>query len=65
MKNQDAFGERWPGSTVGPGIMQSRTVDRGDSPAVRDLKESLGDTFGSGDLQMSLVSDRKILSCEI
>lgn len=59
------FGERWPGSTVGLGTMQSHSVDRGDSPDVRDSKESPGDAFGSGDLQMSFISDHKMLPCGI
>lgn len=40
--------------------MQSRIVDHDDSPDVRDSKESLGDAFGSGDLQISLISDHKM-----
>lgn len=39
---------------------ESRIVDHDDSPDVRDSKESLGDAFGSGDLQMSFISDRKM-----
>lgn len=45
--------------------MQSRIVDRGDSPDVRDSKESLRDAFGSGDLQVSLISDLKMRNVTI
>jgi hypothetical protein len=45
--------------------MQRCSVDRGGSPDVRDSKESLGDAFGSGDLQISFISDHKMLSCGI